>query len=207
MIKQIGVLFVLICLIVYSFPLKAQEEWELARKDDDIKVYLHSSWKETGTYRAEAIVNAPVKILYDFITDFDNYINWAYCCDNIEVLLEEKDKKYAYYAYYDIPWPFADRDVVSVLDIIHHPNGIIEVNTSPGTGYKPLVPDAIRITKLSEHYLYIPVSQNCTRIEMTGSYDPGGTVPDWLIKQFLTMGPLDALQEIKKNSEERAKKQ
>jgi len=206
MIKHCKILFVWIWLIVFTFPSTAQDEWELAKHDTDIKVYLHKSYKTNRTYRAEAIVNAPIEIVYNFLTDFHNYINWVYSCDIIEVLLEEKDKKYAYYAYYDIPWPFTDRDAVSVLSITHHPNGAIEVNSSPGIGYKPKVPDVIRIEEFEEHYLYIPINSNSTKIEMTGSYNPGGSIPEWLLKQFLTSGPLDALQEIKKNSEERAKK-
>ncbi|MGD2034010.1 MAG: START domain-containing protein [Bacteroidales bacterium] len=183
----------------------AQDEWELAREDEDIRVYLHKSWRENHTYRAEAVINAPIGVVYDFLTDFENYINWVYSCEIIEVLLEEKDKKYAYYAYYDIPWPFRDRDAVSVLEITHHQNGDIDVHSTPGKGYKKLHPDAIRIEKFEEFYRFSPMPGNKTGVNMKGNYDPGGYVPEWLIKQFLTMGPLDALQELKKNSEKRSK--
>jgi len=197
----------LFCLIVFSISVKAQDEWELTKKAEDIKVYLHKSWKDNGTYKAEAVINAPINVVYNFLTDFDNYINWVYSCKEIEVLLEEKDKKYAYYAYYDIPWPFNDRDAVSVLEITHHSNGNIEVITTPGKDYKPLVEDVIRIEEFGEHYEYAPLTENTTQVKMTGNYDPGGNIPDWLIKQFLSMGPFGALKEMKKNSEERAKKQ
>lgn len=207
MMKQIGVHFVWLCLIVPYFTLYAQDEWELTKQDENIKVYLHKSWKDNGTYKAEAIINAPIQVVYEFLIDFDNYINWVYSCEKIEVLLAEKDEKYAYYAYYSIPWPFSDRDAVSVLEITHHSNGNIEVISKPGIGYKPVVENAIRINEFGEHYEYIPLSANSTRVKMTGNYDPGGKLPDWLIKQFLSMGPFGALKEMKKNSEERVKKQ
>ncbi|MBN2523173.1 MAG: hypothetical protein JXB24_07845 [Bacteroidales bacterium] len=201
--KQIEFHFVWMLLYLFSFALQAQDnDWELARKDDDIKVYLHSDWKINRTYRADVIINAPIEVVYNFLTDFDNYINWVYCCNEIEVLLEEKDKRYAYYAYYDIPWPFNDRDAISVLTITHNPDGSINVHTTPGIGYKSVVPDVIRIEEFEEFYHFIPLSGNRTKINMKGKYNPGGYIPDWLIKQFLTMGPLDALQEVKKHSEE-----
>ncbi len=202
MIKQRKTLFVWMFIFTYSVSVQAQEEWMLTRKDKDIKVYIHKSWKENRTYRADAIIHAPIDEVYNFITDFHNYINWVYSCSIIELLKEEKDKKYAYYAYFDIPWPFQNRDVVSELTINHHSDGCIEIHTIPGKGYKPLVPDAIRIEELEAYYLFIPQTDKSTKIKMRGKYDPGGYIPDWLIKLFLTMGPLETLQEIKKNAEE-----
>ncbi|MBA7657136.1 hypothetical protein ES703_65067 [subsurface metagenome] len=203
MIKQRFVPIVWFSLFFLPVSLQAQDDWKLVRQDKDIKVYLHKSWKENKTYRAEAIIKAPIDTVYHFLTDFHNYINWVYNCKKIEVIEEEKDVKYVYYAYYDLPWPFTDRDAISVHRIIHYTDGRKDVKSTPGNDYLPVEEDVIRIEEFEEYYQLIPLSDKTMHLKMKGKYDPGGYIPDWLVKQFLSMGPLDALQEIKKNSEKK----
>jgi len=53
------------------------------------------------------------------------------------------------------------------------------------------------VTQYFESFTIKAISEEKVLFRMQGSYDPGGYIPNWVVKKFLTEGPYDILLNIK----------
>lgn len=185
------------CIVFYLHPGSYEDnDWVRVVDRDGITVDLHTEWKSTLTYRAQGSLPVSREKLFLFLTDVGGYTDWVNGC-TVSVLLEKKPGSYVYYSYYDLPWPLQDRDAVSRVTLREVGNGIVAeieaVNTDTLTA-----DGALRIKNFSERHVLIQTGENTTLMKMQGSYDPGGYLPGWVIKKFLTWGPYDTLLAIRR---------
>lgn len=191
-------ILILILLLITSlfFPLSAKGQWILQKNHPNYKVYLHEDWKENHSYKAEGIYNVSADILYRFLIDFDRYPQWINYCSKAELLQVKKNEHYIYYAFYDLPWPLANREAVTELTIRRDDEGVITVNSSPAVIEFESRVHAILVNEYHESFSLIPINEEAVLFKMQGSYHPGGYIPNWIIRKFLTEGPYDILLNI-----------
>jgi hypothetical protein len=184
-------------LFINFFPLPGSGQWLLVKEDSNFKVYLHEDWKENQTYRAEGIFHVSTDSLYRFLIDYSRYPSWVNFCIRTELIDSQQDAYYVYYALYDLPWPLADREAVSKIEISKYAGGKIEVNTSPANTKYESNTRARYVKNYHEKFTLTTLSEKKVLFTMQGSYHPEGYFPDWVIRKFLTEGPYDVLKKIK----------
>ncbi len=182
-------------MLVFNGVISAQ--WTLVTNKDNIKVYSKPSGKGMSFYKAEAIINTHIDTLYTFFVNFSLYPKWVNNCSYVDVLKQEKDSLYVYYSFFDMPWPASDRDGISKLAITHVSPGLIRVKSKAVEWTYPKKQDVIRLTRFEEKYVLNQISPGKVKLEMQGAYDPGGAVPDWLVKRLLVYGPYDVIVKIR----------
>lgn len=192
---------VIITLFYFILPLQTIGQWLPVKADTSFKVYLHKDWKENRSYKAEGRYQVPIDTLYRFLTDFSGYTRWINYCTEVDLLYANKDKHYIYFAFYDLPWPLSNRKSISEMKITIHENGIIQVDSAPIDLEYETHSRATLVNRYREKFELIPIDKNSVLFRMQGSYYPGGFIPDWIIKKFLSEGPYDVLQNIKKEVE------
>lgn len=187
------------CIISFFLAGSNLQDWELVRNDDNIKVYQQSNEQSRiHEYKAEATINTPIDSLFRFFLNFDNYHTWIPSCIESRLLLSNSDTAFVYYARYDLPWPFADRDAYSLITIKKEQEAI-EVVSSPyctndNTQYKGV----IRVQDYKENYRLEQISDSEVKFYMQGRYNPGGFIPAWLANKFIKYGPFDVIKSIQK---------
>ena len=188
-------------IVFVLFASSSLQNWDLVRDEDNIIVYQQIS-EETRIheYKAEAVINTPIDSLYKFFLDFDNYHCWIPSCIESKLMLSNSDTAFVYYARYDLPWPFADRDAFSLITI-KRTNNFIEVVSKPYvTNEEAIYKGIVRVKEYKEHYRLERISNNEVKFHMQGMYNPGGYIPAWLANKFIKYGPFDVIKSIEKAS-------
>jgi hypothetical protein len=199
--KQQQRIITLVSIIAFMQLIPLSGQWILVKNIGNYKVYLHEDWKENQSYSAEAVFQVPIDTLYQFLLDISNYTEWINYCTVAKLLDAKKDQHYIYYAFYDLPWPLANREAVTEIRISKTEDGIIKVSSLPAAVSFENHSRSILVNKYHESFILTPISEVAVKFQMQGSYHPGGFIPIWVIKKLLTEGPYDILVNIRRNIE------
>ena len=188
---------ILHCCICLFIHLPCAGQWMMVKNDSNFKVFLHEDWKENQSYKAEGIYDVPIDSLYQFLLTFSNYPKWVNYCSSVAVLQSKEDLHYVYYAFYDLPWPLANREAVSEIKIDRTSDGRIKVNSGPAEIVHTYNSRAVIVKNYHETFELIPIGNTKVLFKMQGNYHPGGFIPDWVVKKFLSEGPMDVMKKIR----------
>ena len=189
----------LIPVLLFMISLSAQaQEWELAKNEDGIKVYTRKvEGRAVKSYKAKAVINAPIDKVYFIYTDLESYQKVMQDQAEIE-LLEKNNNRYILYSKIDMPWPADDRDMVSETKIEKKDNGQIIIRSKCLKNRLAPKKDYVRIKDCWEIVTLTPVGNDKVEIQIEGLFDAGGSLPGWLVNMFLVDGPFDTIGNIKK---------
>jgi hypothetical protein len=98
--------------IMLSLSLTAQNNWQLKKDQDGIKVYTKSA--ENSHYdelKVETTLTATLSSLAALILDIDNYQNWSFNTEKAYVLKKVGPGDLYFYTLIHSPWPASDRDL------------------------------------------------------------------------------------------------
>ncbi len=171
--------------------------WELVKDKDGIKIYTRSTENSKfKTYRGEAIINIGMNEMYRILIDLDNYDQWVYSNSERRLLSETGNGEYTYYSVMSLPFPFDNRDMTTVMkvsmgqDTIRFVTSLVKGKPSP----KGIVP----IAAYEEITTLVKLGEKQVKMIMEGYFEPGGTLPAWVINMFLSEGPYQSLMTLKK---------
>ncbi|MBP6977148.1 MAG: hypothetical protein PHD61_11235 [Bacteroidales bacterium] len=171
--------------------------WELVKDKDGIKIYTRSTENSKfKTYRGEAITNIGMNEMYRILIDLDNYDQWVYSNSESRLLSETGNGEYTYYSVMSLPFPFDNRDMTTVMkvsmgqDTIRFVTSLVKGKPSP----KGIVP----IAAYEEITTLVKLGEKQVKMIMEGYFEPGGTLPAWVINMFLSEGPYQSLMTLKK---------
>jgi len=182
-------------LLLYSHISLSQ--WNESLHREDITVYNKPAINGVGYYKAETIFDVSFDSLYAFFMNFEDYPKWVNYCSYTDVLKGNTDSLFIIYSYYDLPWPFSDRDAITELRIDFDTSNRIVVNSVSGETLMPELKNVIRLKGFEEKFLLEEIDGNNTRFVMEGKYIPGGLVPNWMIDRAVKYGPYDVLMKVK----------
>ena len=83
--------------IYINFSNLDNDNWELKKDKDSIKVYIRNIDESTKEYRAETIINSDLDNIFNTITDFDNSYKWMYKLNSSEILKKSDTLMYVYF--------------------------------------------------------------------------------------------------------------
>jgi hypothetical protein len=176
------------------------QEWNLAKEKDNIRLYTrretNSSFK---SFRGEAEILADMEKVGALIGNPSNSDWWGDDVHEIKVLYFEKGKHIRYYFVYDVPWPFADRDLVADVCISRDSvSGVQTVFSQPLPDIVPEKPGIIRVKRFWQRWTIRPLHNGMIHLTLEGYVDPAGDVPAWLYNMIIVDIPLRLLREVRK---------
>jgi hypothetical protein len=188
----------LIILIFNSVFLIAQENWNLERDRQGIKVFTRKSAKNSmKDSRAELIVKGtPDNIINEF-RNIMNHKNWMHRISTSEMIKKVSNNEF--YAYYvaSAPWPVSDRDAVVHYFIKKEPNGNYIIYARGKPEMIPHKDGKVRIPKLDSIWEITALPNGYSKIVYTTSSEPGGNVPVWLTNSSATDAPFETVSRLK----------
>lgn len=191
---------VLQCMLLsWLAPLAAAEEaWRLEREADGIRVWTRPvEGSPHRAVRARALMAAPMEAIVTVLQDTDACREWAQFCAEAHVHETLGEEEALIYTRNDLPWPVADRDVVShVRWTRDEASGVVRMDAVATQGEMARQRGRVRLTDASSHWTLRPLTQG---IEVTteAHVDPGGPVPAWLTNRLLVDAPFRTLQRLR----------
>ena len=190
-----------VTVLVLSLSAPAFAERSVVREENGITVE-----EEGAPGRALPILTgtttmaAPPEQIAAWISATHTYTDWMHNCEEARLLREEGDVRVGYNRI-GSPWPVSDRDVVLRSTRSELEGGGIRIEFLSTT--EESVPEAsgvVRMPRLVGSYELRPVEAG-TRVVYTVDSDPGGSLPDWLIRQASKDLPYFTLRNLRERAE------
>jgi len=179
----------------------AQNNWVLRTNHDGIKVYTSAQTNsKIKAVKVECTLQATLTQLAVVIFDINTSTQWVYRTKNCVVLKEISPEELFYYAEVDTPWPITNRDFIAHLKLSQNPiTKVMVVEAENAPYFLPQKNNIVRVMRSLGKWVVAPAGKDSINIEYTLYTDPGGNVPAWLINMFITKGPLESFQKLRKH--------
>lgn len=187
-----------VCVSLISFNLFAQQECELKKEKDGIKISACPvAGSDVKAIHVEFDVTSTPEKYISIVTDIDNYKLWRYREKNHRLVKKISDHELIYYTQISAPFPVSDRDLVSHLTIQRDSaTQILTVVVEAIPDYLPEKNDFVRVPKSKSVMKLTPLKNNRLHADCFIEVDPGGQIPAWVVNSFSTTAPYETFRNL-----------
>jgi len=203
--KNLLTIFFIPCFLgLYAQNDSPNENWKLEIEKDGIKVYTRQvDGKKIKEFKAETTINANIDVLEAILRDVPNYVDWIDKLKFAEIIETVDENEFYIYSEANVPWPFANRDGVSLDKISRNElSGEVFISTVGVAGMVAEIEGVVRMPESEGLWLLTPLDSAHTDIIYQFYGDPGGSIPEWVINAFLVDSPLKTIANLKEIAEE-----
>lgn len=198
MTKQIArISLLLLVVLISSLPSFAQENWELKKDKNEIKVWvLEDTAYHFKPYRAMTQVKGSIQQFERLLKDIENMGDWAESVKNAKIL-EESDSVQIFYSEGKAPFPFKNRDGIYQNSFRWSEDAkVLKVDVKILPDYLELDEDLVRV---KGHGIWIVKDLGDGMIEIFTEMhiDPGGNIPAWLANSFADENPYQSMMNMR----------
>ncbi|MBO3277305.1 START domain-containing protein [Pseudomonas schmalbachii] len=173
------------------------DDWQLAKNEDGIKVYLKDvPGSKYKSFRGVIDIKADVQTLNDLQENLRVACKWLYACKELRLLKNDGDDTWVYMTL-QLPWPVISRDMVIHVNTQRTDNGGLVRSLNAVPGYMPPVQGQIRVPELIGQWTMSPRSNGTTEVIYQMRGEPGGSVPPWLSNSFVVDAPMETLRTLR----------
>jgi len=184
------------------FSLRAQQEWNLKKDENGIKVYSrsneHSKYNEL---RVEMTLQASLSSVAALVLDIGNYPNWSFNTKQTSLLKTVSASELYFYSEIHSPWPASNRDLAIHLVVTQDPSSkLMTIHAVEQPNYIPVKDGLVRVPVSDETWTVTPAgngSIGLIKIDYRITLDPGAGTPAWLINMFSVKGPYETFSHVK----------
>lgn len=202
MIKSILSFFTVFFLtLLFAIPASSQDDWELVKKDEQIKVYMNKNHnnKHLTHVRASSTTNrGSLQDYYALMKNVDNYKSWMHGIKNIELLERQNENEFTYYMLSDFPWPAKDRDIVISTKVHYEKNkNLVYTDAENQQNMVPEKDGIQRLQKMNASWSFEQINHETIKIKYEGKIHSSIVLPDWIKKHVSYIGPFNTIKNIK----------
>lgn len=174
--------------------------WQLKRDKQGVKIYTRSvkdsAYKEI---KGVTLINTRLSSLVALMRDPQGCAEWEDLCKDSKLYGSISAKEYYVYTLNDLPWPFADRDVLAHVTWQQNPDTLqVSMHSQATKGMLKINKDIIRVTEAHASWVLKPLNDGQIEVTVTAHINPGGSLPGWMTKFFLVDSPYKSLINLKR---------
>jgi len=180
----------------------AQDNWELRKDKDGIKVYTKQmdGYSIKGS-KVTSVLETTISRIVAVMMDADNFYKLIPDSKSSKLLKAVSDNERIYYVSTDAPWPVTDRDGIYTMKFSQNPSSkvlTISVNCLPE--YIPEKEDYVRVPRTEGTWKFTPLSNGKTEVFYQYVAEPGGSIPAWLANTSVVNMPFDTIKNLKERT-------
>ncbi|SDH81377.1 START domain-containing protein [Pseudomonas panipatensis] len=173
------------------------EDWQLAKDEDGIKVYLSSvPGSKYKAYRGVVDIKADVATLQALQEDVKGSCKWLHACAEMRLLKSENGSTWTY-SKINMPWPVTGRDVVIHVTSEKTADGGLIRHMKAEPTFIPEEKGEVRVPELVGEWRLVPKGAGVTEVTYQVQTEPGGSIPSWLANSFVVDAPLNTLKGLR----------
>lgn len=177
------------------------EDWQLAKDEAGIKVYLSSMpGSQYKAYRAVTTVDADIQKLLALQADVKGSCIWIFECQE-QTMLKAAGTENWLYSRFSAPWPVTARDSVLHVTTTVAADGTVTRLLQALPEYLPKDKDYVRVTRVDGFWTLQPKAAGKVEVVYQAHMEPGGSVPSWLANSFVVDAPFNTLQAFRQAAE------
>lgn len=179
------------------------EDWQLAKDEAGIKVYLSTmAGSQYKAYRAVTTINADISHLLAMQEDVKASCAWIFECQEQKMLKAAGAENWIY-ARFSAPWPVTARDSVLHVSNSVAADGTVTRKLQALPDYLPKEKDFVRVSRVDGFWTLQPKAAGKVEVVYQVHMEPGGSVPSWLANSFVVDAPFNTLQAFRQTAEKR----
>ncbi len=194
-------LAIVTCFLSLLSTIAAQKDWKIASDKDNITLWTKDfPNSEIKQFKLKTIIKADFDKAYSVLKDVERMNLWYDRVSSVTLLKRISPNEGIYLLEYGLPFPFENR-VATIRGVIDYnkDKGKITVNTS----YHPFeVPknksEMLQIKTIGSTWEVTKLPNGQIEIIHSGHMNPGGNIPNWLINDGVTSGPIKTIKAFKK---------
>lgn len=192
----------ILCLLLFTLFLVTSftnkpTKWRKAYNKKGILIYTRSTPKGFKEFKAITTINKPMNSVLAVMKDYEAHPDWMLAIKECKRVKQVNPKtRYLYYMI-RLPWPLANRDLVSKSTFKLQKDGSVLMTMSAAPKKKPKIKNRVRIKEAKGYWKVIPINKNQTKVVYQYASDPVG-LPPWLVNMFLLDAPLNSFEGLKK---------
>lgn len=186
-------------LLACTLKCKAQQQpWKLAKSENGIEIFTrNTAGGDLKEFKAVMTVNHSLHDVSALITDVEKYVEWQDNCQQAE-LVKRIDERTVISRYTsETPWPFNDRDIVLKMEKQQNAEDRLVYLLQNAPDVYPKQKDYERIPRAGGRWELREVDEDQCEVIYQFFADPGGNVPNWLVKMFIVQGPYNSFVNMK----------
>ena len=180
-------------------PSAAKPGWSVVKQEGGVTVWmLQEAGKRLPLIRARTRVAAEPAEVLAVIRDVDASCAWAGRC-MVSRLLHRDGPHTRLYSRRSAPWPITDRDFELLATTKAIDGGrLLRVEFRQAVKARtPLPSGVVRMPVMRGHY-QLRAADGGTDVELQIEADPGGWIPDWILRWTAKNGPFASLSGLRK---------
>jgi hypothetical protein len=187
-------------LIMFESPLFAQNNWELLKEKDGIKISSrHSNSSAFNDIRVEVDLPGNTDQLETILTDVNQYKEWSYATKVSKMIKTLGPEKFIYYTEIEVPWPATNRFFYANFELKKNiAEGSMQVIAVNLLNYEPMPRDLVQVPLTRGTWNITTITKKLIHVDYTLEMNPGGSLPVWVLNLFSTKGPMESFENIKK---------
>jgi hypothetical protein len=192
-----------IAFLNFGFSLTGQEAWDLKKEEDGIKIYSRPSrLTKFEEIKVETDFTGNINQLASILLAVDKYAQWAYATKSSIIIKKTGPNDLIYYSEINVPWPSTNRDFYAHCKMVTNPaNRSFKMTATGLKDYLPVKNNIVRVPLSIGTWEATTISNKIIHVVYILEFDPGGSVPAWLLELFSTKGPLETFANLKKKME------
>lgn len=161
-------LLVLCCCFLVSCMVMGQEkkvEWNLLKDKGTVKIYNRMKSDGFQEYKGVVSVSADVEKIISLIRNDKKGVKWINRAVDFKTVGELNDTEWYTYTEIDIPFPFDNKDLVSLNKLEHQSLDSALINMVSEPTYLPEYKDKARIEHMEASWYAVRQDSETTRLE------------------------------------------
>lgn len=147
--------------------------------------------------KADMIVHTSVEKLTALVRDASIGTRWIHRAKEFRLLEQPNDSTWYTYAVISIPFPFDDKDLVTLNQQQTLPGQAVCIRISSHPQYLPPVPGRSRIGRSESQWTFYPVGSDAVRVEYQVFAAQDGFLPAWIVIPLVAGGLHDTLDKMR----------
>jgi hypothetical protein len=203
--KKNIMLYILILLTVtsLSYPNSNKRPWEYSKTLNEIKIFKRPGADENlYEFLATVTISRPLNSILDTIKDTPSNKYWMADCIHSELLKKTGDDEIICYYITAPPWPLDKRDTLIKIKIIKEKGQtkllMNSLDQAESGKYKKINPEYVRIYRMEGEVSLREIDSETTEVQFSAAGEPGGIVPDFMVRLGGWIIPYKTLSGLKK---------
>ena len=180
-------------LLFVSINAHAQQDWELSKNKNGIKVYTRKTdSSDFKAVRVDAVLTGTTERLIDILMGIEKNIKWVYHTKTLRLIKRYNETELIYYAETSLPWPMKNRDQAIRIKVFpDSANRKVKITTVGEPGAIPATKGIVRVPYFLGIWDVRALNNHEISIQYYLNVDPGGSIPAWISNMFVAKGPYE----------------
>ncbi len=165
-------------------PTLAFGQWQAQPERNGVKLWTEQGRDGLVRVRAQCQVVTRLSAFAAVMNDLEAVPQWMAHVEAVKRLDKPSTTEDVIHTRFHLPWPARNRDAVTLSAWRQDPDFTLYLDIKDAAERYPQLKGYVRMHGVSGQWRLAPLGQGLTEIRYTGSADPAGWLPDWLVNKL-----------------------